>query len=424
AGLHRTDVHTEGGHIVAPLAGQPEIPAARHAASKTELRTIDFMVAINQRLQHDIKYLIRLEPGVQSPEETLNNLSGSCRDSGWLLVQLLRHFGLAARFVSGYLIQLKPDLKSLDGPSGTEVDFTDLHAWCEVYLPGAGWIGFDPTSGLLAGEGHIPLACTADPGNAAPVIGYTDVAQTEFKVVMTVTRIHEDPRVTRPYTEAQWAAIDALGERIDTDLVKHDVRLTQGGEPTFVSIDDMDGAEWNTAALGAKKRELGEALLQRLKTRFAKGGFIHDGQGKWYPGEVLPRWAVGVYWRVDGEPLWRDAALIANPRTKGNTKIDSARDFTSRLAERLGLPQSLALTVYEDVPRLLKDEIALPENVDPLKADLSQPGERARLAKLLLAGLDQPAGFVLPLKAAAGRAGDISAWESSPWPLRRERLYA
>jgi len=400
--------------------------AAFRATILPEESTVLMLVRLNQQLQREIRYLVRMEPGVQTPEETLGNACGSCRDTGWMLVQIMRHLGLAARFASGYLIQLVADVKALDGPSGTDHDFTDLHAWTEVYLPGAGWIGFDPTSGLLAGEGHIPLACTADPGNAAPVIGFTDVSKTDFSFEMSVTRIHEDPRVTKPYTEAQWAAIDALGEQVDRHLVAHDVRLTQGGEPTFVSIDDMDGAEWNTLALGKKKRELGEALLHRLKARFAPGGFVHDGQGKWYPGEVLPRWAIGVYWRPDGTPLWKDDSLIADTRIAGEVQPALAGDFAGRLARALGLPAELVITTYEDVPRLLKDEIALPVNVDPLQADMSQPGERARIARLLLAGPNEPAGFVLPLKAATvapDGTGEL-VWESSPWPLRRERLYA
>jgi uncharacterized protein (DUF2126 family) len=400
--------------------------AAFRATIQPEESTVLMLVRLNHQLQREIRYLVRMEPGVQTPDDTLAQACGSCRDTGWLLVQILRHLGLAARFASGYLIQLVADVKPLDGPSGPERDFTDLHAWAEVYLPGAGWIGLDPTSGLLAGEGHIPLACTADPGNAAPVIGFTDVCETDFGVVMTLTRIHEDPRVTKPYSDNQWAAIDALGERVDADLIEHDVRLTQGGEPTFVSIDDMDGAEWNVAALGAKKRELAETLLKRLKGRFTSGGFVHDGQGKWYPGEPLPRWALGVYWRADGEPLWCDDALIADTRAKGETDLDAARDFSSRLVVALGLPAGMVLTAHEDVPELLKDEAALPVNADPLKADLSRPDERSRLARLLLEGLDRPAGFVLPLKAGTekrdGTGGVV--WESSPWPLKRERLYA
>ncbi|MFO1310953.1 MAG: transglutaminase family protein [Burkholderiales bacterium] len=385
--------------------------------------TVLLLVRLNQLLQQQIRYLVRMEPGVQTPEQTLGNASGSCRDSGWLLVQILRNLGIAARFASGYLIQLVADVKALDGPSGTDRDFTDLHAWAEAYIPGAGWIGLDPTSGLLAGEGHLPLACTADPGNAAPVIGYTDVCNVDFSFAMSVTRVHEDPRVTRPFSESQWKAIDALGEQVDRDLVAHDVRLTQGGEPTFVSVDDMDGAEWNYTALSPRKRELGEQLIKRLRARFAPHGFLHFGQGKWYPGEPLPRWALGLLWRTDGEPLWRHDALIADTTKPGAATHAVAREFGEKLASALGLPPSMLITAYEDVPRLLDTEAGLPVNADPMQADLSEPGERARLAKALRSGIASPAGYVLPLKATESPGGGV-AWHTSPWPLRRGHLFA
>jgi uncharacterized protein (DUF2126 family)/transglutaminase-like putative cysteine protease len=384
--------------------------------------TVNMLVELNRRLKEDVAYLVRMEPGVQAPEETLEKASGSCRDSGWLLVEILRHLGIAARFASGYLIQLVADVKPLDGPAGTDRDFTDLHAWAEAYVPGAGWIGLDPTSGLLAGEGHIPLACTALPGSAAPITGMADVANVTFDFAMSVTRIHEDPRVTRPYTDAQWTAIDALGERVDAELFAADVRLTQGGEPTFVAIDKPDDPEWNFTAMSPAKRDLGETLLRRLASRFAPGGMLHFGQGKWYPGEPLPRWALGVYWRRDGTPLWKDAALLADARTPGSATIESARAFIEALCDELGLARANVATAYEDVARVLLEENALPDDVDPLAADLTQADERARIAQLLRAGIDQPAGYVLPLQAVEDAA--TPTWETGPWPLRRGRLYA
>jgi uncharacterized protein (DUF2126 family)/transglutaminase-like putative cysteine protease len=387
--------------------------------SKKKQRTIDFLVAINQQLQKDISYLIRLEPGVQTPDRTLTRGEGSCRDSGWLLVQLLRHLGLAARFVSGYLIQLTPDVKALDGPSGTEKDFTDLHAWCEVYLPGAGWIGLDPTSGLLAGEGHIPLACSPDPSSAAPITGAVDECKVEFGHTMKVERVWEAPRVTKPYSEEQWAAIAELGHAIDRDLVARDVRLTQGGEPTFVSIDDRDGAEWNTDAMGPRKRGLAAKLLARLKAHYAPDGLLHYGQGKWYPGEQLPRWSLNAIWRADGEPLWSDPALFAEEDRDYAIAAEQPAAFLRAVARRLDLDAKYIFPAFEDAFYYLWRERRLPSNVDPFDARLDDPLERARLRKVFSQGLEKIVGYVMPVARAPG----TRRWQSGPWFLRDERCY-
>jgi uncharacterized protein (DUF2126 family)/transglutaminase-like putative cysteine protease len=385
-------------------------------------RTIDFLVDLNYRLSKEIAYVIRLEPGVQTPDDTLRLRRGSCRDTGWLLVQALRRKGLAARFVSGYLIQLAPDVKSLDGPSGTAVDFTDLHAWTEVYLPGAGWVGLDPTSGLLAGEGHIPLAATPDPFSAAPISGELDECEAVLTHEMHIRRIHESPRVTRPYTDEQWAEIEALGQRVDDDLMSADVRLTMGGEPTFVSIDDMDGEEWNLAALGPKKRERASVLVRRLKQRFAPGGLLYCGQGKWYPGESLPRWAFGCWWRRDGVAMWNEECLLADDSVDYGHGADDARRFITTLADRLSVDPLHALPAYEDVWYYLWRERRLPTNVDPLESQLSDEEERTRLARVFEQGLDRVAGYVLPLRRR--RTSDPDGhWETGRWFFRQQHLF-
>ncbi len=391
-------------------------------------RTIDFLVQINQRLHQDIRYTIRMEPGVQTPEQTLSLRCGSCRDTAWLLVQLFRHMNIAARFVSGYLIQLAPDVKSLDGPSGTEVDFTDLHAWCEVYLPGAGWIGLDPTSGLLAGEGHIPLACTPQPSGAAPIEGLMDEAEVAFSHEMQVTRIHESPRVTKPYSEEKWAQVLTLGEQVDAQLLAQDVRLTMGGEPTFVATQDRDGAEWNTDALGPTKRGLATELVHKLRQQYGQGGFLHFGQGKWYPGEQLPRWALSIYWRADGQPCWQDPAVFADEREPSLYTSADAQRFIQALTARLGLPGDTVLPGFEDTWYYLWRERRLPVNVDPFDAKLDDPMERSRLRRVFSQGLDQAVGYVLPLQALDQPAGTNpelagTRWQTGRWLVRDERLY-
>jgi uncharacterized protein (DUF2126 family)/transglutaminase-like putative cysteine protease len=408
------------------LEKEPLGSKACGALFKTRLQTVDtrkqrvndFLVSLNQALQLEINYLVRLEPGVQTPEETLLLKQGSCRDSAWLLVQLLRHCGLAARFASGYLVQLKADEKSLDGPSGTEHDFTDLHAWCEVYLPGAGWVGLDPTSGLFASEGHIPLACTPHPVSAAPIVGFTDTCEVTFDFSNTVERVLEDPRVTKPYTEEQWQQILALGHMVDKVFIENDVRLTMGGEPTFVSIDDMESAQWNTDALGKDKLSLAKTLLLRLRDRFAPKGLLHYGQGKWYPGEEIPRWALGVFWRTDGEPLWTNPDSLARVDKNYQHTLKDACHFSRYLSKLLGIAKEHCQPAYEDGFHYLLKQQSLPKNLDLMAQGVKTDLDRRRLARLMERGMDVPTGIVIPV----ARGNWPNQWKSSLWPMKRERI--
>ncbi len=390
-------------------------------------RTIDFLVALNRALHADVGYSVRMEAGVQTPDFTLRAGIGSCRDSAWLLVSILRQLGLAARFVSGYLVQLTSDVEALDGPSGPAADFTDLHAWAEVYIPGAGWIGLDPTSGLFAGEGHIPLAATPHPSSAAPITGSTDVCETVLDFSNTVTRVHEDPRVTLPYTDAAWAAICEVGAKVDQRLAAGDVRLTVGGEPTFVSIDNQVDEEWATAADGPHKRQRASALAARLKTVWAPQGLVHHGQGKWYPGEPLPRWEIGLYWRTDGLPLWTDDALLADPWTSDREALatpmapGAAQQILASIADGLGLPAGQVRPAYEDPLGRLVAKVRMPAGEAVAAADDltdDTPGARGALLARLDEAVAVPAAYVLPLH----RREDDRGWASADWRLRRGRI--
>lgn len=385
--------------------------------------TVNFVVGLNARIANELDYVIRMEPGVQTPDETLQSGKGSCRDSTWLLLQVLRNLGFAARFVSGYLIQLKPDLTAIDGPAGTDKDFTDLHAWCEVYLPGAGWIGLDPTSGLLTGESHIPLSATPHYRNAAPISGAASYAEVDFAFDMRVDRVAEHPRITKPFSEESWTALNELGKMVDTALDEGDVRLTIGGEPTFVSIDDFEADEWNTSAVGPTKRGLADELIRKLRDKFAPSGFLHYGQGKWYPGETLPRWTFSLYWRRDEQPIWSDENLIAREGVDTGVKPKMAETFLQNIASELGIGEEFVVPAFEDPAEWIVKEGKLPENVTPQNSKLEDPEERQRIATVFSRGLTKASGFVLPVQAWQSKATEHKKWRSEKWKTRRGNLY-
>jgi uncharacterized protein (DUF2126 family) len=400
-------------------APSPAMARFMETIDRNHERTIDFLVNLNQLVEKRVDYLVRMEPGVQTPEETLTLGSGSCRDSAWLLVNVLRQLGMAARFTSGYLIQLTPDVKSLDGPSGTDVDFTDLHAWTEVFLPGAGWIGLDPTSGLFTGEGHIPLAATPAFSSAAAISGGIEDCETEFDFEMSVVRDHEDPRVTKPYTDEQWSTIDKLGYAVDAELESGDVRLTMGGEPTFVSIDSPDDPQWQTEAMGDEKNRLANGLLERMKSRFGDATLLHFGQGKWYPGEPLPRWAKTCYKRTDGQPIWRRQDLLAKEGQSFGHTVEDAQNFIAQVANRLNVGGQ-AQDVFEDKLYHLWEEQRLPANAEMEDADMRNSIDRKRLVRVLEQGLDQPVGCLLPLQFQ--RWLSEPRWVSGQWITRADKI--
>jgi len=399
--------------------------------------TIDVLVDLNRRVAADIAYAVRLEPGVLTPQETLERGVGSCRDSAWLLVSALRHLGIPARFASGYLIQVAEDAP----PAGTTrtpgagagdgvaaplaEDFTDLHAWAEAYVPGAGWIGLDATSGLLAGEGHIPLSCTAEPASSAPISGAAEPADVTLQFSNRVTRAAERPRATRPYDDGQWTAVDALGRAVDERLVDGDVRLTMGGEPTFVAAADPEADEWRVAALGPTKHGLAVRLARALAP---PGALLQHGHGKWYPGEPLPRWQIGIHARADGEPLWQDPELLAHPTDAPTTPAadGDAAGLIAAIAAELGLPAGTAVPAYEDsVERLLREarmpggEPPLLRDPDPADPQLRHADARAALIAQLDADRGTPTGWALPLHRGPGD----EAWKTGVWPLRRGHLF-
>jgi uncharacterized protein (DUF2126 family)/transglutaminase-like putative cysteine protease len=375
--------------------------------------TIGFLVDLNRRVRDKIDYVTRLDPGVQTCEQTLGKRTGSCRDSGWLLVQILRHLGIAARFVSGYLIQLAPDEAATADPSGPQADSADFHAWAEAFLPGAGWIGMDSTSGLFAGEGHIPLVCTPNASRAAPVEGTVEAAKVDFGYSISIRRLNDGPRPSRPFTEEEWAQVEQVAHGVDADLEAQNVRLTMGGEPTFVGIDEPESPQWNIDALGPMKRSRGLALIQCLRKKIAPGGLLHYGQGKWYPGEPLPRWALGCFWRVDGVPAWENIDLIAREDQNYRLAAADAFKFMEALARRLQVSFESVLPAYN------------PEAESTTAAGYILPIRRRQAAGQLYwsSQLWFPRPERLPLSPGDSPIGYRIPTESMPWVAPDELEY-
>ena len=379
-----------------------------------------FLVNLNQRVRDEIAYETRLEHGIQTCEETLSRHIGSCRDSAWLLVESFRQFGMAARFVSGYLIQLADEERALDVPGGRAIDSADLHAWAEVFLPGAGWIGMDPTSGLFAAEGHIPLVCTPSGSKAAPIGGTVERANAEFSYTMSVRRLNEAPQLLESFSDEEWGRIQEVAHDIDRDLENQDVRLTMGGEPTFVGIDEPDSPQWNIEALGSLKRTRGLTLIRCLRERTAPGALLHFGQGKWYPGEQLPRWAFHCVSRKDGIPIWEKADLIAlgrRARIGETSERPISFAFMRALTYRLQVSASNILAVFD--PGDDNTESIKPVGyVLPLRR--RQPEGRLawaiqlwfpRLERFVLSAGDSPIGYRIPTSIMPWVPPDELAYE-------------
>jgi uncharacterized protein (DUF2126 family)/transglutaminase-like putative cysteine protease len=382
--------------------------------------TISFLVDLNRRVRNEIEYVTRLDPGVQTSEQTLKKCMGSCRDSAWLMVQILRHLGLAARFVSGYLIQLAADESASEGRSDPQIDSADFHAWAEAFLPGAGWIGMDPTSGLFAGEGHIPLVCTPNASKAAPIEGTVEPANVDFRYSMAIRRLNDPPRPSKPFTEEAWLQVEQVAHRVDAELEAQDVRLTMGGEPTFVGIDEPESPQWNIDALGPMKRTRGLALIRCLREKVAPGALLHYGQGKWYPGEPLPRWALSCSWRIDRVPVWQNIDLIACEDQEYGFGAADAFRFIEALSRRLQVSSEDILPAFnrEGEPVELAGYI-LPIRRRQPEGQLCWSSQLwfPRLERLLLSPGDSPIGYRIPTESMPWVAPDELEYEREAAPF-------
>jgi uncharacterized protein (DUF2126 family)/transglutaminase-like putative cysteine protease len=348
---------------------------------------------------------VALDPvGARDLETALALRAGTAEALAWLAVASLRALGIAARFASGYRVHVA------DGAANAA-----LHAWTEAFLPGAGWVGIDPTCGLFTTDAWIPLACAPEPATARTIAGFREACD-GTDAASLVARVLEPSPAPSPYSAADWAEIAAVGRAVDADLAAAGVRLGLARELAFTSTRHSGAPEWRTTALGESKVATAEALASALRARLVPDAVVTRGDGEWFAGEASPRWRVACVWRADGRPLWRGPAWPAS--SPSALPPDAAATFARALADTLGVPAASVIAAYEDP---LAGARADRDGFDaPLAGELGDPERRRALADRLSAErAGAPVGWVLPLAWDYG----AEAWRSGAWRFRRGRLH-
>jgi len=387
----------------------PRLQSWFETLDRARTSTVERLTITNQRVHAFAQHPVSGAAGQLDLEALLARGTGTCWELAWLLTLSLRDLGLAARFTCGYRVVLAE-------PPGAE-DGVSLHTWSETFVPGAGWLGLDPSTGLFTDETYIPLACAPDPMLVLPIVGSREVCQ-ETRVESVQLRRLEPAKSNWPYSDTQWADIHALGSYLDSDLKRLGVALGSGMSLSFVSSDPGGAPEWNTLALGPSKRFLAERLLARLQQRLAPGGALQLGQGDWYASEALPRWRLGCYFRADGQSVWRNRALLAGTGSRGSLGSAGVAAFARILARALGVPPSAVIAAYEDPLHDLWSRRLWPPEISGA-LDLDDAKFRREFAERLSETRASPAGYVLPL--AWDRAANRFA--SGRWVFRRTQLY-
>src|SRR5215469_5661941 len=332
--------------------------------------TVGALVELAKTIRAEIAYEVRLEGDARLPSETIELRSGACRDTSLLCATILRKIGLAVRVVSGFLCEFHVDVEDRRSESG-------LHAWIEAYLPGAGWIGIDPTNGTFCDHRFIPTAVGIRMQDVAPVQGsFFGKATGHFDSHLDLNLI----------TERDMSKIAA---QVEKTLASEGVTLTMGGEPTFIPAKP-DAPEWNFAAIGPAKLKYAYAFAEKLVETSCPEAITLYTPGKFYPGEINPRWALWVLHSSSKEPFGVDPNAKDGPPDQKTLK-----SIREQLLQKLGLDDHWLRAVD---PRDRKKQIW----VLPLDCQVDKwVSQKWNFRRLDLSEAEGPAGLRLPMHLLA-----------------------